>query len=75
MGFRPVSWQGWLVTLVALGLVLGVLALLRGSVPLAIGLALALLAADVAAWRVVSRLFDRERLIAGTRGRHRYERA
>jgi len=34
-------------------------------VPLAIGLALALLAADVAAWRVVSRLFDAERLIAG----------
>jgi ABC-2 type transport system permease protein len=39
--------------------------LVRPSVPLAIGLALALLAADVAAWRVVSRLFDSERLIAG----------
>jgi ABC-type transport system involved in multi-copper enzyme maturation permease subunit len=35
------------------------------SVPLAIGLALALLAVDLAAWRVVSRLFDRERLITG----------
>jgi len=35
------------------------------SVPLAVGLALALLAVDVAAWRVVSRLFDRERLVTG----------
>ena len=39
--------------------------LISPSVPLAIGLALALLAADIAAWRVVSRLFDRERLITG----------
>ena len=35
------------------------------SVPLAIGLALALLAVDIAGWRIVSRLFDRERLITG----------
>jgi ABC-2 type transport system permease protein len=35
------------------------------TVPLAIGLALALLVADIAAWRVVSRMFDRERLITG----------
>jgi ABC-type Na+ efflux pump permease subunit len=35
------------------------------SVPLAIGLALALLAADLVAWRVVSQLFDRERLVTG----------
>jgi ABC-2 type transport system permease protein len=35
------------------------------SVPLAAGLALALLAIDVAGWRVVARLFDRERLITG----------
>ncbi|MGH3003641.1 MAG: ABC transporter permease [Gaiellaceae bacterium] len=41
--------------------------LIAPSVPLAIGLALALLAADIAAWRVVSRLFDPERLIAGRR--------
>jgi ABC-2 type transport system permease protein len=41
--------------------------LLTPSVPLAIGLALALLAADVAGWRVVSRLFDRERLVTGRR--------
>jgi ABC-type Na+ efflux pump permease subunit len=39
--------------------------LIKPSVPLAIGLALALLAADIAAWRIVSRLFDRERLVTG----------
>jgi ABC-type Na+ efflux pump permease subunit len=39
--------------------------LLTPSVPLAIGLALALLVADIGAWRVVSRLFDRERLVTG----------
>ena len=39
--------------------------LITPSVPLAIGLALALLAEDLVAWRVVSRLFDRERLITG----------
>jgi hypothetical protein len=39
------------------------------SVPLAIGLALALLAADIVAWRIVSQLFDRERLITGTHSR------
>jgi ABC-type Na+ efflux pump permease subunit len=43
--------------------------LIRPSVPLAIGLALVLLTADIVAWRVVSRLFDRERLIAGPPGR------
>jgi ABC-type transport system involved in multi-copper enzyme maturation permease subunit len=40
------------------------------SVPLAVGLALALLALDVAAWRVVSGMFDRERLITGARAQH-----
>jgi len=35
------------------------------SVSLASGLALALLAADLVAWRIVSRLFDRERLVTG----------
>jgi ABC-2 type transport system permease protein len=39
--------------------------LITPSVPLAIGLAFALLAADFAAWRVVSRVFDRERLVTG----------
>jgi ABC-2 type transport system permease protein len=41
--------------------------LIKPSVPLTIGLALALLAADIVAWRVVSRLFDRERLVTGHR--------
>ncbi len=44
--------------------------IIKPSVPIAIGLALALLAADLAAWRIVSRLFDRERLVTGhPRGR------
>ena len=38
---------------------------IKPSVPLAVGLALVLLAVDAAAWRVVSRIFNRERLIAG----------
>jgi ABC-2 type transport system permease protein len=37
----------------------------KPSVPLAVGLALALLAVDLAAWRVVSRLFNPERLVTG----------
>jgi ABC-type Na+ efflux pump permease subunit len=41
--------------------------LVAPSVPLAIALATALLVVDVAAWRVVSRMFDRERLITGAR--------
>ncbi len=41
--------------------------LIKPSVPLAIGLAFALLVADVIAWRIVSRLFDRERLVTGHR--------
>jgi ABC-2 type transport system permease protein len=40
--------------------------LITPSVPLAIGLALALLLVDVAAWRIVARMFDRERLITGS---------
>lgn len=42
---------------------------LTPTVPLAVGLALALLAIDLVAWRVVSQMFDRERLITGTSGR------
>jgi ABC-2 type transport system permease protein len=42
--------------------------LITPSVPLAVGLALALLVLDIAGWRVVSRLFDGERLITGDRG-------
>ncbi len=41
--------------------------LIKPSVPLAIGLALALVLVDVVAWRVVSGLFDPERLITGHR--------
>jgi ABC-2 type transport system permease protein len=41
---------------------------IKPSVPIAIGLALALLVVDIAAWRVVSRLFDRERLVTGRAG-------
>ena len=40
------------------------------TVALAVGLALALLVVDIVAWRVVSRMFDRERLITGSRVRH-----
>jgi ABC-type Na+ efflux pump permease subunit len=39
--------------------------LIKPSVPLAVGLALTLLVVDIAAGWIVSRLFDRERLIAG----------
>ena len=38
---------------------------IKPSVPLAIGLALALLVADGILWRIVSRIFDRERLVTG----------
>ncbi len=44
------------------------------SVPLAVGLALALLVVDIVAWRVVSRLFDRERLITGASAQVRDQR-
>jgi ABC-2 type transport system permease protein len=37
------------------------------STVLAIGLAAALLAIDLLAWRAVAAMFDRERLITGTR--------
>jgi|SRR5579871_2065057 len=40
--------------------------LISPSVPLAIGFGLALLVIDVAAWWVVSKMFDRERLITGS---------
>jgi ABC-2 type transport system permease protein len=45
------------------------------SVTLAVELALGLLACDVAAWRLVSQLFDRERLVTGTRFRSARARA
>jgi hypothetical protein len=37
------------------------------SIALAIGLAAALLAFDLLAWRVVASMFDRERLVTGRR--------
>jgi hypothetical protein len=37
------------------------------STALAVGLAAALLAVDLLAWRAVAAMFDRERLITGTR--------
>jgi len=43
--------------------------LVKPSVPLAVGLALALLVVDLVAYRVVSRLFDPERLVTGRHGR------
>jgi ABC-type Na+ efflux pump permease subunit len=42
---------------------------LAPSVPLAIGFGLALVLIDIAAWWVVSRMFDRERLITGASAR------
>jgi ABC-2 type transport system permease protein len=39
--------------------------LITPSVPVAAGLALALLVLDIAGWRIVSQLFNRERLITG----------
>jgi ABC-type Na+ efflux pump permease subunit len=39
--------------------------LITPSVPIAVACALVLLAADTAAWRIVSRLFDRESLVTG----------
>ncbi len=39
------------------------------SVALAVGIACALLAVDAVAWRIVSWLFDRERLVTGSRAR------
>jgi hypothetical protein len=38
------------------------------STALAIGLAAALLAFDLLAWRVVAAMFDRERLVIGSHG-------
>lgn len=39
------------------------------STALALGLAAALLAVDLIAWRIVAAMFDRERLVTSTRGR------
>jgi hypothetical protein len=39
-----------------------------GGPPGVIGVAAALLAVDLLAWRIVAAMFDRERLVTGTRG-------
>jgi ABC-2 type transport system ATP-binding protein len=60
-GWRPVSWQGWAITLVAIALVIGVLALLHGSsdrIPLVILI--------VAAYAVVALLTGGRRTEAAT---------
>jgi ABC-2 type transport system permease protein len=41
---------------------------IKVSTALALGLAAALLAIDLLAWRIVAAMFDRERLVTGTRG-------
>jgi len=41
---------------------------IKVSTALALGLAAALLAVDLLAWRIVAAMFDRERLVTGTRG-------
>jgi hypothetical protein len=41
--------------------------IIKPSVPLAIEFGLGLLAIDIVAWRIVSRLFDSERLVTGHR--------
>lgn len=58
-GFRPASWQGWVLTLS--------FQVLTPSITLAVAFALALLVADIVMWRVNSALFDRERLLTGAR--------
>jgi len=59
-----------LASLPALGFIaLTAFQVITPSVTMAVGLALALLAIDLGAWRVVSKMFDRERLITGSRAR------
>jgi hypothetical protein len=62
---QQLSVLGSLPLLVILGLMS--LDVITVSTGLAVGLAAALLAVDLLAWRVVAAMFDRERLITGTR--------
>jgi ABC-type Na+ efflux pump permease subunit len=58
-----------LASLPALGLAsIFALRVVVPNVPIVVGLGLGLLAVDLAGWRLVSGLFDRERLITGARG-------
>jgi ABC-type transport system involved in multi-copper enzyme maturation permease subunit len=66
---RVAQQLGTLATLPPLAiLALMSLNVITESTALAIGLAAALLAFDLLAWRVVAAVFDRERLVTGTRG-------
>jgi ABC-2 type transport system permease protein len=62
---QQLSALGSLPLLAVLGLIS--LNVITVSTALAVGLAAALLAIDLVAWRVVAAMFDRERLITGTR--------
>jgi ABC-type Na+ efflux pump permease subunit len=63
---QQLSVLGGMPPLVILALVS--LNVIAASTPLALGLAGALLAVDLLAWRVVATMFDRERLVTGGRG-------
>ena len=62
---QQLSVLGSLPLLAILGLIS--LDVITVSSAVAVGLAAALLAVDLLAWRVVAAMFDRERLITGTR--------
>jgi ABC-2 type transport system permease protein len=69
VGERVAQQLGALASLPPLAiLALMSLNVITESTALAIGLAAALLAFDLLAWRVVAAVFDRERLVTGTRG-------
>ena len=63
---QQLSVLGSLPLLVILALIS--LNVITASTALALGLAAALLAVDLLAWRVVATMFDRERLVTGRRG-------
>jgi ABC-2 type transport system permease protein len=63
---QQLSMLGSLPPLVILALM--ALNVITVSTGLAVGLAAALLAVDLLAWRVVAAMFDRERLMTGRRG-------
>jgi hypothetical protein len=63
--YRQLSVLGGVPPLVILALMS--LNVIKVSTALALGLAAALLAVDLLAWRVVATMFDRERLVTGRR--------
>jgi hypothetical protein len=78
LGWRPAAWQGWLTTLVSAAAVILIFAAYAIVAPATGGATQPGVRlqpeethdTDVAAARVVSRLFDRERLIAGRSKHH-----